>query len=156
MAPALGLNPVIPAITSAHAQAEGLVWRHALSVFGDVKYPADFKRYDYVNPNAPKGGVVRMFEQGTFDNFNIVVSGFKGSLARGASMMIETLTTRSEDEPSTAYGQLAEAAAYPDDFSWVIYRLNAAARWHDGKPVTPDDVIFSFDALKKNSPMYSA
>ena len=99
MAPALGLNPVIPAITSAHAQAatEGPVWRHALSVFGDVKYPADFKRYDYVNPNAPKGGVVRMFEQGTFDNFNIVVSGFKGSLARGASMIVETLLSSIEE-----------------------------------------------------------
>src|SRR3989442_12398151 len=113
MAPALGLTANVSAMGTAHAQAapDGLKWRHALSVFGDVKYPADFKRYDYVNPNAPKGGVVRMFEQGTFDNFNIVVSGFKGSLARGASMMIETLTTRSEDEPSTAYEQLAEAAA---------------------------------------------
>jgi microcin C transport system substrate-binding protein len=131
-------------------------WRHALSVFGDIKYPADFKRFDYVNPDAPKGGVVRMFELGTFDNFNIVVYGVKGSLASGASMIFETLTTRSQDEPSTAYGLLAEAAAYPDDFSYVIYRLRAAARWHDGKPVTPDDVIFSFDALKKNSPMYSA
>src|SRR4030095_11975058 len=114
MAPALGLNPAIPLVTTAHAQAaaEGLVWRHALSVFGDVKYPADFKHYEYANPNAPKGGVVRLFEQGTFDTVNIVVSGLKGSLARGASMMIETLTTRSDDEPSTAYGLLAEAAAY--------------------------------------------
>jgi microcin C transport system substrate-binding protein len=158
LVPALGLNSGVFSITPANAQAptEGLVWRHALSMFGDVKYPADFKRYDYVNPNAPKGGVVRLFEQGTFDNFNIVVSGFKGSIARGATMINETLTTRSDDEASTAYGLLAEAAAYPDDFSYVIYRLNAAARWHDGKPVTPEDVIFSFDALKKNSPMYSS
>jgi microcin C transport system substrate-binding protein len=158
MAPALGLGPGLSGIALAQAQAlpDGVKWRHALSVFGDVKYPADFKHYDFVNPNAPKGGVVRLFEQGTFDNFNIVVSGFKGSIARGASMILETLTTRSEDEVSTAYGQLAEAAAYPDDFSWVVYRLNAKARWHDGKPVTPADVIFSFDALKKNSPMYSA
>jgi microcin C transport system substrate-binding protein len=157
MAPALGVGPGLSGIALAQAQAlpDGVKWRHALSVFGDVKYPADFKHYDYVNPNAPKGGVVRLFEQGTFDNFNIVVSGFKGSLARGASMIVETLTTRSEDEVSTAYGQLAEAAAYPDDFSWVIYRLNAKARWHDGKPVTAEDVIFSFDVLKKNSPLYS-
>src|SRR4030095_807520 len=108
MAPALGLNSTFSVFAPAHAQAatEGLVWRHALSVFGDVKYPADFKRYDYVNPNAPKGGVVRLCEQGPFDNFNIVVSGFKGSLARGASMINETLTTRSDDEASTAYGLL--------------------------------------------------
>jgi microcin C transport system substrate-binding protein len=67
LVPALGLNSGVLSITPAHAQAatEGLVWRHALSMFGDVKYPADFKRYDYVNPNAPKGGVVRLFEQGT-------------------------------------------------------------------------------------------
>lgn len=152
LAPALGLN----VSSLAQAQTEGLKWRHALSLFEDVKYPADFKRFDYVNPNAPKGGVVRLFEQGTFDNFNIVVSGVKGQLPRGAGIINETLTTRADDEVSTAYGLLAEAAAYPDDFSYVIYRLNAAARWHDGKPVTPEDVIFSFDALKKNSPMYSS
>ena len=158
MAPALGLTLGTPAIAPAHAQAatDGLVWRHALSTFGDAKYPADFKRFDYVNPDAPKGGVVRMFELGTFDNFNIVVNGFKGSLARGAAMIVQALTARSEDEALTSYGVLAEAAAYPDDFSYAIYRLRTAARWHDGKPVTPEDVIFSFDALKKNSPMYSS
>ena len=158
MAPALGLNRSIPAIETAHAQTapDGLAWRHAVSTYGDIKYPADFKRFDYVNPDAPKGGVVRLFELGTFDNFNIVIQGLKGSIANGATMINQTLTTRSQDEPSTAYGLLAEAAAYPDDFSYVVYRLNAAARWHDGKPVTPDDVVFSFDAFKKNSPMYSA
>lgn len=158
MAPALGLNPAIPAITSAQAQPapNGLAWRHALSAFGDVKYPSDFKRYDYVNPTAPKGGVVRMFAPGTFDNFNPVVDGVKGSLANGVALIFEALTTRSLDEALTSYGLLADAAAYPDDYSWVIYRLRAAARWHDGKPVTPEDVIYSFDALKNNSPMYSA
>ena len=158
MAPALGLTPGVFSIAAAQSQAapDGLKWRHALSTFEDIKYPAGFKRYDYVNPDAPKGGVVRLFELGTFDNFNIVVNGFKGSLARGAAQIIQALTTRSEDEALTSYGLLAEAAAYPEDFSYVIYRLHAAARWHDGKPVTPEDVIFSFDALKANSPMYSA
>ncbi|MEA2819145.1 MAG: microcin transport system substrate-binding protein [Bradyrhizobium sp.] len=158
VAPTLGIAAGIPATGAARAQtaAGEPVWRHALSTFGDVKYPVDFKRFDYVNPDAPKGGVVRMFELGTFDNFNIVVEGLKGSLANGVALISQSLTTRSQDEPSTAYGLLAEAAAYPDDFSYVIYRLRAAARWHDGKPVTPDDVIFSFDVLKKNSPLYSA
>ncbi|ERF83636.1 MAG: hypothetical protein CFE30_30250 [Bradyrhizobium sp. PARBB1] len=158
MAPALGLAPAASVITPAHAQDApgGLKWRHALSTFGDVKYPADFKRYDYVNPDAPKGGVIRTFELGTFDNFNLVIQGVKGSLAGAVGQIVETLTTRSLDEPSTAYGLLAEAAAYPDDYSYVIYRLRAAARWHDGKPVTPEDVIFSFDAFKANSPMYNA
>ena len=60
----------------------GLKWRHAISTFGDIKYPADFKRFDYVNPDAPKGGVARLFELGTYDSFNIVVAGLKGSVAR--------------------------------------------------------------------------
>ena len=80
MAPALGLNPGISAMKPAQAQAapDGLTWRHAVSTFGDIKYPADFKRFDYVNPDAPKGGVVRLFELGTFDNFNIVIAGREG------------------------------------------------------------------------------
>src|SRR3954465_9960667 len=125
MAPALGLSANIPATGAAHAQSatEGLEWRHALSTFGDVKYPADFKHFDYVRPDAPKGGTVRLFELGTFDNFNIVVEGLKGSLADGVRLIYQTLTTRTHDEPSTAYGLLAEAAAYPEDFSYVIYRL---------------------------------
>ena len=104
----------------------------------------------------PKGGVVRQLEVGTFDNFNIVVAGLKGSIAEGVGLIFETLATQAFDEVSTAYGLLAESVSHPEDRSYVIYRLRAAARWHDGKPVTPDDVIFSFDALKKNSPMYSA
>jgi microcin C transport system substrate-binding protein len=157
-APTLGAATSLSGAGAAQAQSatNEPIWRHALSTFGDIKYPADFKRYDYVNPDAPKGGTVRLFELGTFDNFNIVIDGLKGSLASGVGQTIQSLTTRSLDEASTAYGLLAEAAAYPDDFSYVIYRLRAVARWHDGKPVTPEDVIFSFEALKKNSPMYSA
>jgi microcin C transport system substrate-binding protein len=158
MAPALGLPAGISTISPAHAQAapDGLAWRHAMSLFDDVKYPPGFKRFDYVNPDAPKGGTVRQLEIGTFDNFNQVIAGLKGSIASGVGLINQTLTSQSLDEVATSYGLLAEAAAHPDDFSYVIYRLRANARWHDGKPVTPADVIFSFDALKKNSPMYSA
>jgi microcin C transport system substrate-binding protein len=131
-----------------------LIWRHGLSLFGDLKYPAEFTRFDYVNPDAPKTGQVRLMQTGTFDNFNPVISGVKGSLAGGIDLMFESLTARSLDEESSAYGLLAESFAYPDDRSWVIYRLRPSARWHDGRPVTPDDVIFSFAALKQNSPMY--
>ncbi|THD59020.1 MAG: ABC transporter substrate-binding protein [Bradyrhizobium sp.] len=158
VAPTLGATIGLPTASPASAQtATGAPsWRHALSMFGDVKYPAGFEHFDYVNPGAPKQGIVRLFELGTFDNFNIVIQGLKGSIAGGATLINQTLTTRSLDEPGTAYGLLAEAASYPDDFSYVIYRLNAAARWHDGKPVIPADVIFSLDAFKKNSPMFSA
>jgi microcin C transport system substrate-binding protein len=152
MAPVLGQLPIIDA---ANAQSEP-AWRHALSLFGDVKYPADFKRFDYVNPNAPKGGTARLISLGTFDNFNIAVAGIKGNIAAAATQIYETLMAKSQDEIVTEYGLLAEAAAHPDDFSWVVYRLRKEARWHDGKPVTPEDVMFSLETLKKLSPFYAA
>ena len=80
----------------------------------------------------------------------------KGSIAPAVGLIYETLMARSQDEVATEYGLLAEAASHPDDFSWVIYRLRKEARWHDGKPVTPEDVIFSLEALKKYSPMYAS
>jgi microcin C transport system substrate-binding protein len=86
----------------------------------------------------------------------MAVAGIKGSLAPAAALIYETLMSKSLDEVMTEYGLLAEAAAHPDDFSWVIYRLRKEARWHDGKPVTPEDVIFSLETLKKLSPFYAA
>jgi microcin C transport system substrate-binding protein len=131
-------------------------WRHGLSLFGELKYPADFKHFDYVNPSAPKGGAVRQSAFGTFDNFNMVVSGVKGNLAAGIDLLYDTLMVGALDEVSTEYGLLAEAVSHPEDHSSVTYRLRANARWHDGRPVTPDDVIFSLEAFKKNHPQLSA
>jgi microcin C transport system substrate-binding protein len=157
VAPVFALEAGLPAIAPAQAQsASEPEWRHALSLFGDIKYPAGFKRFDYVNPDAPKGGVARLFELGTFDSFNTVVGGVKGVVAGGVGLIYQNLASQSLDEVSTAYGLLAESMSHPEDRSYVIYRLRAEARWHDGKPVTPEDVIFSFNALKKNSPMYGA
>ncbi|MDA9425321.1 MULTISPECIES: extracellular solute-binding protein [Bradyrhizobium] len=158
-AAALPVLGSVAGISSGAARAQSSTeapWRHALSLFGKVKYPADFKRFDYVNPDAPKGGVARQIAVGTFDNFNIVVSGVKGQVAGAVAFIYESLTTPSLDEVSTEYGALAEAVSHPDDFSFVIYRLRPQAKWHDGKPVTPDDVIFSLDSFKKHHPMYSA
>jgi microcin C transport system substrate-binding protein len=158
VAPALA-GVALPSLVNA-AQAQSatgdMVWRHGLSLFGDVKYPADFKRFDYVDPGAPKGGVARQIALGTFDNFNLVVAGVKGSIASGVGLIYEQLMTPSLDEVSTEYGALAEAVSHPEDFSSVTYRLRAQAKWHDGKPVTPEDVIFSLDAFKKHHPQYSA
>ncbi len=155
---ALVAAPFISSLPFSHAaraqDASG--WRHGLSLFGELKYKADFKHYDYVNPNAPKGGVARTISMGTFDNFNIVVSGVKGNLAPAAGLIYDSLMASSLDEPSTQYGELAEAVKHPDDFSSATYRLRANARWHDGKPVTADDVIFSLNAFKQYSPMYMA
>jgi microcin C transport system substrate-binding protein len=158
IAPALGSASGLSIVNSASAQttASEPAWRHGLSLFGDLKYSADFKRFDYVNPDAPKGGAARQISLGTFDNFNIAVSGVKGSLAPAVGLTYETLMERAQDEVATEYGLLAEGAQHPDDFAWVTYRLRKEARWHDGKPVTPEDVIFSIEMLKKLSPMYAS
>lgn len=131
-------------------------WRHGLSLFGDLKYPAGFKKFDYVNAEAPKGGTVREIAIGTFDSFNVVVAGVKGAPATGIGLLYDTLLVPALDEVSSAYGLLAEAVRYPDDFSSATYRLRPEARWHDGIPVTPADVIFSFNAWKKLSPQTGA
>jgi microcin C transport system substrate-binding protein len=132
-------------------------WRHGLSLFGDLRYPADFKHFEYVNPSAPKGGNVRLIAGGqTFDNLNQVVAGVKGTLAAGIDLLYDSLMAPALDEVSSEYGLLAEAVSYPEDYSWVIYRLRATAKWHDGKPVTPDDVIFSLESFKKHHPQLSA
>jgi microcin C transport system substrate-binding protein len=155
IAPALGTATGFE-VSPAHAEATSEpAWRHALSLFGDIKYPADFKHFDYVNPDAPRGGTVRQLTVGTFDNFNVAVAGVKGAIAPAVGQVYETLTVDSQDEPESRYGLLAEAASYPDDFSWVKYRLRKDAHWHDGNPVTPEDVIFSFEVFKKYSPQYS-
>jgi microcin C transport system substrate-binding protein len=149
-APALGALGT--GLLARQAAAQAPQWRHGLSLFGDLKYPQGFAHYEYVNPSAPKGGTVRLSGFGTFDNFNQVVSSVKGNIAMGTSLLIERLFAEALDEVSAGYGLLAEQVSYPDDRSSVTYRLNARARWHDGKPVTPDDVIFSFDAFKQNDP----
>jgi microcin C transport system substrate-binding protein len=153
-APALGGISV--ATLAGQASAQARVWTHGLSLFGQLKYPEGFKNFDYVNPAAPQGGTVRQVAFGTFDNFNTVVAGVKGNIAAGTELFRETLMTPALDEVSTEYGLLAEAVSHPDDHSSVTYRLNAKAKWHDGKPVTADDVIYSFDVYKKNSPFYGA
>ena len=138
------------------AQAQERVWRHGLSLFSDLKYVAGFKQFDYVRADAPKGGAARQVALGTFDNFNIVVAGVKGSLAIGIAFTYDTLLVTSLDEVAAEYGLLAEAVSYTDDFSSVSYRLRPEAKFHDGMPVTAEDVIFSFDAFKKHSPQTAA
>ncbi|MEM7424890.1 MAG: extracellular solute-binding protein [Pseudomonadota bacterium] len=132
---------------SASSLAEEKVWRHGVSLIGPVKYPKDFKNFDYVNPKAPKGGTVRFGATGTFDTLNIVLP--KGNRAGGLGFVYETLMKGSLDEVSTEYGLLAEELSYPADFSSVTYRLRKNARWHDGRPVTPEDVIWSFNVTKE-------
>lgn len=125
-------------------------WRHGLALLGNVKYPPDFKRFDYVNPNAPKGGLLRLSQDGTFDSFNHIIS--RGTAAAGTTMIYDPLMASALDEVSTEYGLIADAVRHPPDFSSVTYRLRADAKWHDGKPITPEDVIWTLEVLKEHSP----
>ena len=124
---------------------------HAMAMHGEPKYGPALKHFDYVNPDAPKGGEVRLGVQGTFDSFNPYI--IKG--VPGAGSAIESLTVSSADEAFTEYGLIAETIEWPDDRSWVTFTLREEARWHDGKPITADDVIFSFETLKaKGRPFF--
>src|SRR5918999_2442467 len=144
------------ALAQAQPAAQPRAWKHGLSLFDELKYPEGFKRFDYVNPGAPKGGVARLMAFGTFDNFNQVVAGVKGSLAAGMDQIYDTLMVAALDEVSTEYGLLAEAVSHPADHSSVTYRLRANAKWHDGQPVTVEDVIWSLEVFKKNHPQWAA
>jgi microcin C transport system substrate-binding protein len=143
-----GLLAILLASTplSAPALAE---FRHGLSAFGDLKYPADFKHFDYVNPDAPKGGrlsTIGTEGRTTFDSFN----GFllKGDAAQGLESLFDTLMTRAGDEPDAVYGLVASAAEIAPDCKSVTFQLRPEAKFADGSPLTADDVVFSFDTLK--------
>jgi microcin C transport system substrate-binding protein len=138
----------IAAPISGHAQER--VWRHATSLNEEPKYPLDFKQFDYVDPNAPKGGTLRLSDTGGFDTLNPILS--KGNIAPGLGLIYETLMTSSFDEISTMYGLIADAMSYPDDYSSVTFRLRPEAKWHDGEPITPEDVVWSFEKLVEVNP----
>ncbi|KQT54040.1 hypothetical protein ASG54_19555 [Aureimonas sp. Leaf460] len=122
-------------------------WRIGTSLLGDLKYEPGFRHLDYVNPDAPKGGRIRLDAIGSFDSFNPIAS--KGDAAEGLGLIYETLTSPTMDETSTGYGRIADAVSFPADFSSVTYRIDPKARWHDGQPITTEDVIWSFEALKE-------
>ncbi|MCZ6680317.1 MAG: extracellular solute-binding protein [Candidatus Poribacteria bacterium] len=135
---------------------EGKVYKaHAIAMHGQPKYGPDFKHFDYVNPNAPKGGQIVYGGFGSYDSLHTFI--LKGRTPSGIGLLFETLTSNSSDEAFTEYALLAETIEWPEDRSWVAFTLRPEARWHDGKPVTVDDVIWSLDALKtKGHPFYRA
>ncbi len=139
-------------LAAAPASAEP---RHGISLFGDLEYPADFKHFAYVDPAAPKGGTLRLAGAGTFDS----LQGFirKGRPAQGLtsadSYIYDRLTVAAEDEPATRYGLLAQTIELAPDGRWIEFVLRPEARWHDGRPITADDVVFTFETIKqKGSP----
>lgn len=147
-----GLTPFAKISGISIAQAQDRQFRHALTLFDDIKYGPDFKNFEYVNPAAPKGGRLRLSAVGSFDSLNTYT--FKGDPGPGATN--ETLLTSSLDEPSTEYGLVAESVWFPEDWSSVVYRLRPEARFHDGAPMTPEDVIWSMQALRDSHPFYNA
>ena len=126
---------------------------HALSLIGEPRFGAEFAHFDWVNPNAPKGGRVRQWAMGSFDSLNPFP--VKGSPAAAVSLIYDQLMVTSPDEPSTEYGLIAEWVSYPDDFSSATFQLRPVARFHDGKPITADDVVFSLNAIKQASPRFA-
>ena len=126
---------------------------HGLSLFGDLKYPPGFTQLDYVNADAPKGGEAVLYALGGFDSLNPFI--VRGEAAAGAGSIYDSLMGRAPDEPNAAYGAIAKSVEVPDDLSWAAFELRPEARWHDGTPLTAEDVAFSLDLLKsKGAPMY--
>src|SRR5260370_37609722 len=143
-----------PAILRAQSSSKVNVG-HGMAMHGQPKYPADATTPDYVNPAARKGGTVRLGTQGTFDSLHPFT--LKGVPAAGVSALWETLCWHARDEAFTVYGMIAETIEWPDDRSWVAFNLRPQAKWHDSTPITPEDVIFSFEILKaKGPPMYAS
>jgi microcin C transport system substrate-binding protein len=137
----------------ALAQGQPTTKTHAVAMFDTPKYPASFERFDYTSHAAEKGGKIKLHSQGTFDSLNPFIA--KGNQAAKLHLLYDTLTVSSADEPFTQYGLVAETIEYPADRSSVTYHLNKAARFHDGKAITADDVVFTFNLLiKEGNPFY--
>ncbi len=124
---------------------------HTISLVGESTYPADFKHFKYANPDAPKGGDMKRALYGTYDSFNSFAP--KGVVFRGLGDIYDTLMTPSYDEPLTYYSLIADTVEYPSDYSWVIFNLNKDAKWHDGKPITAEDVVYSFEKITEVNPI---
>ena len=144
-----------PALPDAEVEEEVIV-RHGVSAFGDLKYPADFPHFDYVNPDAPQGGTMSFLPTGglnTFDTFNPWI--LQGNPAQGLGLIHDSLMVSSADEPDSMYGLIAESIEYPQDRAWVIFNMRPEARFSDGEPITAEDVVFTYEALlEKGRPTY--
>ncbi|WFU09075.1 extracellular solute-binding protein [Rhizobium sp. CB3090] len=141
-------------ILPAPSNADELQFRIGTAILGDLKYQPGFKHFDYVNPDAPKGGELKLSSNGTFDTLNPIL--LKGNPVTGIGLVFDTLLKSADDEIASAYGLLAEGVSYPDDISNATFRLRAEAKWADGTPVTPEDVIFSFEKAKELNPFMTS
>lgn len=128
---------------------------HAWSIFGDLKYQKGFEHFEYANPDAPKGGTVRLSELGSFDSLNPFI--LKGVAARGMGRLYDSLLVGSADEVSGNYGLVAESLEVPEDKRWAIFNMRKEARWHDGVAMTAEDVAWTYETMKtKGHPYYQS
>ncbi len=138
---------VIPAAQASLLEPK-LITRNNLPLIGEADYPDDFQHFNYVNPHAPKGGTLKLAAIGTFDTLNQYNA--KGRAAAGLYTLYDRLMVRSADEPYTLYPLVAKNIEYPEGYAWVAFNLNPQARFHDGRPLTSEDVVFTFNMLKES------
>ncbi|RED14237.1 extracellular solute-binding protein [Pontivivens insulae] len=138
---------------TAEMAEQEIITAHGISSFGDLKYGPDFTHFDYVNPDAPKGGFFTTWGFGSFDSMRPYI--LNGNGARSVGILYDTMLTGSADEPDALYGLLAESIEYPEDRSWIIFNIRPEARFHDGSPVTAADAEASYWALYNDGrPVY--
>jgi len=142
--------PLLPVVVAsllvfAPSVAQEPIKSHGLSAFGDLRYTADFRHFDYVNPDAPKRGTIRLPGIDSFDSLNDFI--LKGTQPQGIGLLHATLMEKSGDEADSRYGYIAESVEMPADGSWIVFNLRPEARFTDGSPLTADDVVFTYDAL---------
>ncbi|WP_160120093.1 extracellular solute-binding protein [Rhodovarius lipocyclicus] len=153
----LAVPMAAPAIAPAASLAQGAAPRrvHAISLLGEAALPADFPHWAWANPDAPKGGDVTFAAIGSFDSFNPYI--LRGAPAAGSSILYDTLTSSAQDEASTEYAHLAAFIELPADGLGVAFELRPEARWHDGRPITAADVVWTFETLvRQGRPFYRA
>lgn len=142
-------------LLSGPALAEAPTRAHAVSIYGTPALPPDFAHFPYANPDAPKGGDVALAAIGSFDSFNPFI--VRGTTAAGATVLWDTLLRANADEANAAYGHIAETVEIAPDRMWVAFELRQSARFHDGTPITAEDVVWTFDALRtQGRPFYRA
>lgn len=147
----------LTALGSDPSAAIAQEWQTSSSLIEPSKYGTDFQRYEHVNPQAPRGGTLNRAVGGTFNSFNpfIVRGAAAAGIAETGGLLYDTLMTQSLDEPGVAHPLIAEALKYPADYSSVTYRINPKAKWHDGAPITAEDVVWSFNVVSKQGPLYT-
>ncbi|OED45291.1 hypothetical protein ACH42_05115 [Endozoicomonas sp. (ex Bugula neritina AB1)] len=133
----------------AENTSKTIITKKSISLIGDASYSDDFPHFNYVNPTAPKGGTLKLASIGTFDSLNQYAT--KGKVPEYLFMLYDRLMARAQDEPYSFYPQVALTVEYPEDFSWVAFNLTPKGRFHDGTPITADDVVFTLDTLKNQS-----